>query len=538
MGHKIEAKGHMWRGQTTLIDTGNPRNTELCGAESAFAFAYIKHMRCADHLATEPCNRTLPNSRPQELPLTLLKGNTDMSSTLCAGFGMGGLLARTLPPSIAATAVDSALVPIPGSDAHWMLEAFLTAMNSVGITAPNPAVGCVIVRDGHLLARGATQAFGGKHAERMAFEALAHTPEMLKGATAYVTLEPCAHTGRQPPCADLFPGSGITRVVVGVGDPDPRVNGQGLHRVRAAGIKVDMGPLSSEIRAWLFPFLAANHLGRPIFVGKWAQSLDGCLADDNDVSQWISGPTARAYTHWLRQKYDAILVGAGTVLADFPRLDVRDCALPQARMPLKMIFDPSGRLLNPELTLDVRAKLLKTTFLGPTDGSSLLGSTTSPAPIAAPAAPCVLLVSRQALQASQGSTWMDELIAQNNSILIVAHDAGLLPHEACLEAFANPQVLALHGRPFQSVLVEGGAQVLSLFEGAGYLDLAHVFIAPIMVGGDKNRIRPGTLAGSSAKRSSLALNQVARHRLVAHARMGNDILMEYVPENRFGTLFP
>jgi diaminohydroxyphosphoribosylaminopyrimidine deaminase/5-amino-6-(5-phosphoribosylamino)uracil reductase len=190
-----------------------------------------------------------------------------------------------------------------------MFEAFLEAMKAVGRPNPNPAVGCVIVRDSDqtVVARGYTQQYRGPHAERVAFDSWQSTlagatqaGASLRDCTAYVTLEPCAHTGHQPPCAEMLAQSELARVVVGLQDPNHLVNGAGIARLRSAGKEVVLtSDFVAELKAWHLPFLIDKKRKRPAIFAKWAQTLDGQLCDDMDRSQWISGPQARAYTHCL-----------------------------------------------------------------------------------------------------------------------------------------------------------------------------------------------------------------------------------------------
>jgi diaminohydroxyphosphoribosylaminopyrimidine deaminase/5-amino-6-(5-phosphoribosylamino)uracil reductase len=188
------------------------------------------------------------------------------------------------------------------------------------MSRPNPGVGALLVREGKVIARGWTQAGGRPHAEAMA---LATAGEAARGATLYVTLEPCAHrSGRGPACADLICDSGLARVVVGCQDPDPRTAGEGMARIRAAGITCDLLP-SAACAQSLAGYLIRARLGRPEVTLKLATSLDGCIAMASGESQWITGDAARAHTHAMRARADAILVGGGTLRADAPRLDVR-----------------------------------------------------------------------------------------------------------------------------------------------------------------------------------------------------------------------
>ncbi|MGR3492993.1 MAG: bifunctional diaminohydroxyphosphoribosylaminopyrimidine deaminase/5-amino-6-(5-phosphoribosylamino)uracil reductase RibD [Shimia sp.] len=189
-----------------------------------------------------------------------------------------------------------------------------------GRTWPNPAVGCVLVRDGRIVARGWTQPGGRPHAEA---HALALAGEQARGATAYVTLEPCAHQGRAGPCADALIAAGVARVVVATVDPDPRVNERGLARLRAAGVAVTQGVMEAEARDDLRGFLSRILASRPEVTLKLAASLDGRIATASGESRWITGPLARRRVHALRASHDAVLVGAGTARADDPSLTIR-----------------------------------------------------------------------------------------------------------------------------------------------------------------------------------------------------------------------
>ncbi|WP_312488290.1 bifunctional diaminohydroxyphosphoribosylaminopyrimidine deaminase/5-amino-6-(5-phosphoribosylamino)uracil reductase RibD [Sphingomonas sp.] len=202
-----------------------------------------------------------------------------------------------------------------------MVAALTLASRGVGRTAPNPNVGCVLVRDGRVVGRGWTQPGGRPHAEAMA---LAEAGDRARGATAYVTLEPCAHVStRGPACTDLLIDAGVAQIVAAMGDPDPRTNGQGFDRARAAGIAVTVGVCEVEARAMIAGFLTRRTKGRPFVTLKLATSLDGRIARPDGTSRWITGPQARAHTHLERSRHEAILVGRGTLLADAPRLDVR-----------------------------------------------------------------------------------------------------------------------------------------------------------------------------------------------------------------------
>ena len=206
-------------------------------------------------------------------------------------------------------------------DGRWMGAAIALAQRGVGLTAPNPSVGCIIVADGRVTGRGWTQPGGRPHAEAMA---LAAAGDAARGATAYVTLEPCAHvSARGAACADLLAAAGVAQVVIAAGDPDPRTDGAGAARLRAAGIAVTMGVRTADAEAVMAGYLSRRRRARPFITLKLAVSLDGSVALASGESQWITGERARAHAHLERARADLILVGRGTLTADEPRLDVR-----------------------------------------------------------------------------------------------------------------------------------------------------------------------------------------------------------------------
>jgi diaminohydroxyphosphoribosylaminopyrimidine deaminase / 5-amino-6-(5-phosphoribosylamino)uracil reductase len=221
-----------------------------------------------------------------------------------------------------------------------MQAALALARRGLGNVWPNPAVGCVIVKDGRVVGRGWTQPGGRPHAES---EALARAGEGARGATAYVTLEPCCHWGRTPPCAEALIAAAIARVVVAIEDPDRRVAGGGIARLRAAGIAVATGLCAEQAAEVNAGFLQRVRLGRPLVTLKLATSLDGRIATASGDSRWITGEWARDYAHLLRARHDAILVGTRTVIADDPLLT---CRLPglAGRSPVRVVLDRRLRL--------------------------------------------------------------------------------------------------------------------------------------------------------------------------------------------------
>ena len=225
-------------------------------------------------------------------------------------------------------------------DRAWLAAAIALSQRGHGRTAPNPNVGCILCdAGGHVVGRGWTQPGGRPHAEAMA---LAQAGAAARGGTAYVTLEPCAHESpRGPCCTDLLIEAGVARVVVALGDPDPRTDGQGIARLRAAGIGVETGLLADAARAAMAGFLTRRREARPFVTLKLATSLDGCIALSDGTSRWITGPAARAHAHLERARHDLILVGRGTLAADHPRLDVRLPGLAD-RAPRRCVLSASG----------------------------------------------------------------------------------------------------------------------------------------------------------------------------------------------------
>lgn len=230
------------------------------------------------------------------------------------------------------------------ADQRYMALALALAERGLGNVWPNPAVGCVIVARGRIVGRGWTQPGGRPHAERRALD---QAGAQARGATAYVTLEPCAHHGKTPPCAEALIAAGVVRVVTAQTDPDPRVAGRGHAMLRAAGISVTEGVLEAQARALQVGFLTRVQSGRPYLALKLATSFDGRIATASGDSQWITGPEARAHVHALRARFDAVLVGGGTARADDPLLTVR--GFTPLRPPVRVVAStrldlPRGRL--------------------------------------------------------------------------------------------------------------------------------------------------------------------------------------------------
>lgn len=325
------------------------------------------------------------------------------------------------------------------ADRDFMTVALRLGRRGLGRTAENPAVGCLLVRDGEIVARARTADGGRPHAEARALELAG---ERARGATAYVTLEPCAHWGRTPPCADALIQAGVVRVVVALEDPDPRVDGGGLARLRAAGVEVVAGVGSEEAERDLAGFLARQRVGRPQVTLKLATSLDGRIATATGASRWITGPEARKRGHLMRASHDAILVGAGTVRADDPDLT---CRLPglERQSPVRVVMD-SGLGLDAEQRLFATAAKIPTWVLCRDDASETRRAT----------------LERSGVE-----------------VLTVTGDAG-----GRVELEAALTVLGERG--INRLLVEGGAAVAAAFLRADRVDTLALFRAPVAIGGD------------------------------------------------------
>ena len=320
-----------------------------------------------------------------------------------------------------------------------MRAAIALGRRALGSAWPNPAVGCVIVRDGVVLGRGWTAPGGRPHAET---QALARCGEAASGATAYVTLEPCAHHGETPPCADALIGAGIARAVVACRDPDPRVDGRGIERLRAAGIAVESGICADEAEDGLIGFLTRLRLGRPAVTLKLATTLDGRIATRSGESRWISGETAREAAHMLRARHDAILIGAGTARADDPGLT---CRLPglAGSSPVRVVVD--GRDPLPAThSLLAEAHRLPTWFM-----------------VAAPRA-----AGRE--RDYRGSGVAIEAVEPDGT--------GNVDLAAALRRLA--------GKGITTVLAEGGGRIAAALLGAGLVDRLVWYRAPSVIGGD------------------------------------------------------
>lgn len=296
------------------------------------------------------------------------------------------------------------------TDQEYMALALQLAEKGAGWTSPNPMVGAVIVKNGEIIGQGYHAKCGDLHAERAALAACTGDPA---GATLYVTLEPCCHHGRQPPCTDAILQAKIARVVVGSGDPNPLVAGKGLDLLRSHGVQVTEGVLDRECRALNHVFFHFIQTGRPYVVLKYAMTLDGKLAAYTGASQWITGEQARRHVHTQRSRYRAILVGVGTVLADDPQLT---CRLAGGRDPLRVVCDTN-------LRTPLTANVVRTARQTPTCLATCVSQESRLAPYRE--AGCQVLslpqsngqVSLPALLKALGSQGADSVLAEGGSAL-------------------------------------------------------------------------------------------------------------------------
>jgi len=355
-------------------------------------------------------------------------------------------------------------------DARFMALALALGGRGLGRVWPNPAVGCVIVGEGRIVGRGWTQPGGRPHAETVA---LGQAGGLARGATAYVTLEPCSHHGKTPPCADALVAAGVARVVTALTDPDPRVSGRGHAMLRAAGIAVTEGIGAAEARAAQQGFLSRVTAGRPMVTLKLAMTLDGRIATAGGESRWITGAVARRHVHAQRMAHDAVMVGVGTALADDPDLTVREMGA--AAQPVRVVLDSRLRL--------------------PVD--SRLGRTAREAP--------VWLVHGADADAGARRAWE---AAGTRLLPCEIGGAGRIGIGAALAALGTAGLTRVYA--------EGGATVAAALIENGLADRLHVYSAGRVFG-----------AGGMAAVAGLgnrALAEMPRYRLEAVRDLGGDVL--------------
>lgn len=357
-------------------------------------------------------------------------------------------------------------------DKRYMKTALTLAARARGRTSPNPMVGAVVVKEGKIIGRGYHLKAGTPHAE---IHALNEAGQEAKGATLYVTLEPCCHHGRTGPCTEAVINASVARVVTAMADPNPLVSGKGIKRLREAGIEVTLGVMEKEAMELNEVFIKYITTGRPFVVAKAAMSLDGKIATRSGKSKWITGPAARAYGHQLRDRYDAILVGIGTVLADDPSLTTR---LPGGggRDPVRVILDSRARI-SPQATVLTQQS----------DAPTIIAVTAAAPP--------------ERLKA----------LRQTGAVVLVVNEGPRVDLTELMKILGSKGIT--------SVLIEGGAGVHSSAIGAGLVDKAAWFIAPKIIGGTT---APGPVGGTGADDPSGA----AALERIRVKRLEPDILLE------------
>jgi diaminohydroxyphosphoribosylaminopyrimidine deaminase/5-amino-6-(5-phosphoribosylamino)uracil reductase len=355
-----------------------------------------------------------------------------------------------------------------------MRRALVLARKGVGKTGPNPAVGCVIVKNGVIVGEGWHRKAGTPHAE---IHALALAGESARGADVYVTLEPCSHFGKTPPCADALMEAGVGRVFAGMVDPNPRVSGTGLERLRAAGIPAVSGILEESCRGVNEPFIKHVTTGLPFVLLKSALTMDGRIATACGNARWITNEISRRFVHRLRSQADAIMVGVGTVIADDPELT---CRIQGGRDPVRVVIDsmlripPAARLLR----LDSRAKTVVATI-------------------------------------SDQKEKIDAIRELGAEVLICREKDGRVDLQDMLARLGLMNI--------QSLLLEGGSTLAGEALRQGLIDKVMLFYAPKLVGGDG----PGLFAGMGIER----MEDAYRLKRLRIRRFGEDIMIEGYPES-------
>ena len=371
--------------------------------------------------------------------------------------------------------MNSLKKPTKVKDRRFMKSALVLARRGLGTVAPNPAVGCVLVApSGRVVGRGWTQPGGRPHAETVALD---RAGTRARGATAFVTLEPCSHTGKTPPCADALITAGVRRVVVAIEDPDKRVSGRGLMRLREAGIDVTLGVMAAEAEELNLGYITQRRNGRPLVTLKSATTLDGRIAAHTGESRWITGPSARRRVHQMRMSHDAIVVGIGTVLADDPDLTCRLTGL-EDHSPVRVVIDT-------RLQLPLASRLVRTASETPT----------------------WIVVSAE--------TERDRFKAYEELGVIV------IPVSVGQDTHPNPPdvLIELGARGLTRVLVEGGSLLAAALLRAGLVDRLAWFRAPSVIGGDGV---PAIGAFGIDK-----LSQTRRLKLLSIETLGDDRLETY-----------
>lgn len=364
-------------------------------------------------------------------------------------------------------------------DRHFMGMAINLAKKGLGAVEPNPMVGCVLVREGQVIAKGYHQKFGGAHAEVEALRSL-ESPEQASGVTAYVSLEPCCHHGKTPPCAQALVDAGVSRVVVAMADPFPKVSGGGLDLLRSAGIETTVGVMQDEAEMLNAPYLKLVRDGRPWVIAKWAMTMDGRIATTSGQSQWITGAEAREEVHRLRARVDGIAVGMGTVIADDPMLTAR------------LTNDPSSSLQSAGRFVFCRHRLPRV--------ESKLVRSASDVPVTLCVGPEV--DPARLTQLEQAGVQVLALHSQESSEMV----REMLQH--------------LGRKQMTNLMLEGGAELLASFFAADQIDECHVYLGPKLFGGESAK---GPVGGGGIEQVADAL----QYRLISLDPFGNDFRATY-----------
>nr|WP_308936465.1 bifunctional diaminohydroxyphosphoribosylaminopyrimidine deaminase/5-amino-6-(5-phosphoribosylamino)uracil reductase RibD [Geobacter sp. SVR] len=358
-------------------------------------------------------------------------------------------------------------------DSRYMQRALKLARKGVGRTAPNPAVGCVIVKDGVIVGEGWHRKAGGPHAEVHALEMAGRA---ARGADVYVTLEPCCHTGKTPPCSDALIAAGVRRVVAAMGDPNPQVNGGGLRALAHAGIETACGMLEAEARALNPAFIKQVTTGLPYVIYKCAMTLDGKIASAAGDSRWISCEESRRTVHRLRSRCDAVMVGVDTVIADDPQLTVRHV---RGRSPLRVIVDSTLR--TPESARVLSGPLGKGTILATTESNNII----------------------------------HRRYEKSGAAILVCEG-----HDGKVDLKDMLRRLGQQG--IQSLLLEGGSRLAGAALEQGLIDECLFFYAPKVVGSDG--FSPFALTGITGMAQALPF------KIVDVRRIASDVVVTARPE--------
>jgi diaminohydroxyphosphoribosylaminopyrimidine deaminase / 5-amino-6-(5-phosphoribosylamino)uracil reductase len=359
------------------------------------------------------------------------------------------------------------------NDEHFMQLALGLAAQGRGFTSPNPMVGAVVVRDGVVVGQGYHQAAGGPHAEVHAIDAAG---DAAAGATLYVNLEPCNHTGRTPPCTRKIAEAGLRRVVIGMRDPNPKVAGGGVEFLQARGIEAVCGVCEEQARELNEAFVKHSRTGRPFVIAKCAATLDGRIATRSGDSRWVTGAEARAFVHELRCASDAIMVGAGTIAADDPRLTARLKGRP-ARDPIRIVLDP-------RLRSAPTARVMQHSS----------------------AAETILVVGRDVPASARARMQMKKV-----RVIEAETRAGRIDLGRLMDQLGQMDVT--------SILIEGGGRTLGSAFRAGIVDKACFFYAPLVTAGDDG-VPICSGAGAERMRDCLRLDRIRTR------RFGDDVLIE------------